>query len=102
MDTLEYEFKAEVWLWSGKKTDWWFITLPRDMSDHARHFTSHVQRGFKSLKVNARIGDSEWQTSMFPSKQQQAYLLPIKKAVRDAEGVEVGKEKKVKVTLLGL
>ena len=102
MDTLEYEFEGEVWLWSGKKTDWWFITMPQDMSDHAQHFTKHVQRGFKSLKVNARIGSSEWQTSMFPSKERKSYLLPIKKAIRDAEGMEVGKAKKVKVTVLGL
>ena len=102
MDTLEYEFEGEVWLWSGQKTDWWFITLPREMSEHAQYFTKHVQRGFKSLKVNARIGSSEWRTSMFPSKERQSYLLPIKKAIRDAEGVEVGKAKKVKVTVLGL
>ena len=102
MDTLEYEFTAAVWLWSGKKTDWCFITLPPEISDHARYFTTHVQRGFKSLKVNARIGDSTWQTSMFPSKQHQSYLLPIKKAIRDAEGVEIGKTQKVKVTVLGL
>ena len=102
MDTLEYEFRGDVWLWSGKKTDWWFISLPKDMSDHAQYFTSHVQRGFKSLKVNAQIGGSQWQTSMFPSKERQAYLLPIKKAVRDAEGIEVGKTQKVKVTVLGL
>jgi hypothetical protein len=102
MDTLEYEFEGEVWLWSGKKTDWWFITMPQDMSDHAQHFTKHVLRGFKSLKVNARIGGSEWQTSMFPSKERKSYLLPVKKAIRDAEGVEVGKSQKVKVTVLGL
>ncbi len=39
---------------------------------------------------------------MFPSKERKSYLLPIKKAIRDAEGVEVGKAKKVKVTVLGL
>jgi hypothetical protein len=61
-----------------------------------------VLRGFKSLKVNARIGGSEWQTSMFPSKERKSYLLPVKKAIRDAEGVEVGKSQKVKVTVLGL
>ncbi|MGC6534374.1 MAG: DUF1905 domain-containing protein [Parvibaculales bacterium] len=102
MDTLEYKFEGDVWLWSGKKTDWWFITLPKEMSDHARFFTAHVQRGFKSLNVDAQIGGSQWQTSMFPSKERQAYLLPIKKAVRDAEGIEVGKTQKVKVTVLGL
>lgn len=102
MDTLEYEFSGEVWIWSGKKTDWWFISVPKDVSDHARYFTTHVQRGFKSLKVNAQLGGSEWQTSMFPSKERQAYLLPVKKSVRDAEGVQAGKTETVKITVLGL
>jgi hypothetical protein len=39
---------------------------------------------------------------MFPSKERKSYLLPIKKAIRDAEGVEVGKPQTVKVTVLGL
>ena len=102
MDTLEYQFSGEIWIWSGKKTDWFFITLPKDVSDHARYFTTHVQRGFKSLKVNAQIGNSQWQTSMFASKERQSYLLPVKKSVRVAENIEVGKPQAVKITLLGL
>lgn len=102
METLEYTFSGELWAWRGKKTDWIFITLPQDVSAHAQYFTSHVQRGFKSLKVNAQIGDSQWQTSMFPSKERDAYLLPVKKAVREAQRLTVGDETKVTVTLLGL
>ena len=86
MDTLEYEFEGEVWLWSGKKTDWWFITMPQDMSDQPSILPNMCSAVSKSLKVNARIGGSEWQTSMFPSKERKSYLLPIKKAIRDAEG----------------
>ncbi len=102
MDILEYQFDGEVWIWSGNKTDWFFVTLPKEVSDHARYFTTHIQRGFKSLKVSAQIGDSQWKTSMFPSKQHQSYLLPVKKSVRDAEKIEVGKTNKIKITLLGL
>ena len=80
MDNLIYSFRGEIWTWSGKKTDWFFVTVPSEMSAHIRYFTSHVQRGFKSLKVRAQIGDTFWETSMFPSKQRTAYLLPVKKA----------------------
>lgn len=102
METLEYSFAAELWAWRGNKTDWIFITVPQDVSAHAQYFTDHIQRGFKSLKVSAQIGDSEWQTSMFPSKERKAYLLPIKKSVRDAQNLAPGDEAKVRVTLLGL
>ncbi len=102
METLEYTFSGELWSWRGKKTDWIFITLPDDVSEHARYFTGHIQRGFKSLKVNAQIGDSQWQTSMFPSKARQAYLLPVKKSIREAQNIGPGDATKVKITLLGL
>ena len=85
----------------GQKDRWWFITMPQDMSDHAQHFTKHAAR-FKSLKVNARIGSSEWQTSMLPSKERgQSYLLPIKKAIRDAEGLEAWQSQESKGDGLG-
>ena len=79
-----------------------FVTVPSEMSAHIRYFTSHVQRGFKSLKVRAQIGDTFWETSMFPSKQRTAYLLPVKKSVRDAEAVDKGDSADITITILGL
>ena len=46
-------------------------------------------KGFGSLKVTARIGDSTFKTSVFPSKDL-GWLLPVKAAVRKAEGVGEG------------
>ena len=102
MDNLIYSFRGEIWTWSGKKTDWFFVTVPSEMSAPIRYFTSHVQRGFKSLKVRAQIGDTFWETSMFPSKQRTAYLLPVKKSVRDAEAVDKGDSADITITILGL
>ena len=45
--------------------------------------------GFGSLKVEARIGDSAFTTSVFPSKEI-GWLLPVKAAVRKAEGIAEG------------
>lgn len=47
--------------------------------------------GFGSLKVEARIGDSVFKTSLFPSREL-GWLLPVKAAVRKAEGVCEGDE----------
>ncbi|MFM5885412.1 MAG: DUF1905 domain-containing protein [Novosphingobium sp.] len=46
-------------------------------------------RGFGSLKVKARIGESSFATSVFPSKDL-GWLLPVKAAVRKAEGIGEG------------
>ena len=46
-------------------------------------------RGWGSLRVIARIGDSEWRTSIFPG-DSATWLLPVKAAVRKAEGIAEG------------
>ena len=45
------------------------------------------RRGFGSVKVNARIGGTCWQTSLFPQKSG-GWFLPVKKPVRLAEGLD--------------
>lgn len=47
-------------------------------------------RGFGSLKVIARIGDTRFATSLFPSKDDGGWLLPVKAAVRRAESLADG------------
>lgn len=42
---------------------------------------------FGSVRVEARIGLSTWRTSIFPDAAQGAYVLPLKRAVREAEGI---------------
>ena len=46
-------------------------------------------RGFGSLKVTARIGDTEWRTSVFPQKKQSEWVLLISRKVMRAEGLAV-------------
>lgn len=50
-----------------------------------------MARGFGSLKVTATIGDSSWQTSVFPSRET-GWMLPVKAAIRKAEGLSEGDE----------
>jgi len=57
----------------------------------ARRLEPGKRRGFGSVKVTARIGDSEWQTSLFPQKTG-GWFLPVKKPVRLAENLDYGDE----------
>jgi hypothetical protein len=36
------------------------------------------------------IGETEWVTSLFPSKELGAYVLPVKRAVRQKEVIDSG------------
>ena len=57
-----------------------------------------MARGWGSLKVVATIGTSRWNTSVFPSKET-GWMLPIKAAVRKAEGLGVGDAVEVQLEL---
>ena len=90
---LGFRFEAELWRWQAKTgTAWIFATLPWDVSEDVRD-TGDVlgpRQGFGSVRVEVSIGETMWHTSVFPDKSTGCYVLPIKKAVRAAEDLEVG------------
>lgn len=91
-------FTTPLWLWNGKGA-WHFVTLPVDESAMIRMAipTNGPKRGWGSVRVKARIGETSWNTSIFPDTKSGAYLLPVKAEVRKREGLEV--DKAVEVTL---
>lgn len=56
------------------------------------------RRGFGSVKVTARIGASEWSTSVFP--KDGSWFLPVKKPVRLAEDLAEGEIAEVELDLI--
>ena len=77
-----------------------FVTLPPDVSEDIRSQPREPRPGFGSLRVEVTCGSSVWRTSIFPSAGQRYYVLPVKKAVRLAEGIEVPDEVTFSITLL--
>jgi hypothetical protein len=57
------------------------------------------RRGFGSVRVEARIGDSVWHTSVFPPKEG-GWFLPVKKGICQAEGLDEQDEVEVALRLL--
>lgn len=100
---MTYEFEAALWLWDSRRTDrWTFVSLPADVADEIGDLAGPVSRGFGSLRVDVTIGRTGWRTSIFPDSKAGTYVLPIKKAVRAAEGVEAGDTAHVRLTLVDL
>ena len=85
---MEWDFNAEVWLWKADAA-WHFITVPEEAADEIEDMAVN-RSGFGSVRVEVAIGSTTWRTSLFPSKEVGSFILPIKKAVRVAEGLEVG------------
>lgn len=88
-----------LWLWTGENGSWHFITVPESQSDEIRAHCLASMRGFKSARVEARIGAVSWRTSVFPMKTG-GYFLPVKKAVRARAGIAAGDEVTVELELL--
>jgi hypothetical protein len=86
---VTYLFDAEVWLYEGD-APWHFATLPVDVADELRARTAGRRRGFGSIRVQATIGSTTWETSLFPDRKSGSYLLPVKAEIRRREQIEPG------------
>ena len=83
---MEIEFSGEVVVWRGP-APFHFVRLPLDAADLVDEVKAEVVY-WGVVPVRARIGDTEFTTSMFP--REETWFLPVKDAVRRAEGVGLG------------
>ena len=81
-----WSFTALLW----REGAWHFATVPEDVSDEVDEVVGDATGGFGSVRVEVTLGRSVWRTSLFPSAQVGAYVLPVKKAVRTSEGLDDG------------
>ena len=81
------EFAGEVFLWRGP-APYYFVTVPDEPSAALESASPTVSYGWGCIPVTARLGRTAWRTSLFPKDDR--YLVPLKVAVRKAEGVDLG------------
>lgn len=96
---MAFTFSAPLWLYSGENA-WHFVTLPEDLSDYIEESASTAKRGFGSVRVAVSVGETTWETSLFPDSKAASYVLPIKKSVRDRAGLSIGEDHAFDITLL--
>ena len=96
--TETHTLTTQLWIWTTDKASarWHFLTLSGKVAEaiHAlalmRRLEGGRKRGWGSIKVRATVGDTSWETSIFPAKEMGGWLLPVKAAVRKAEGLVAG------------
>lgn len=79
-------FEAELFEWRGPAPYVW-VLLPSKAAEHVRDRAAEATYGWGAIPVEARIGGTTWETSLLP--RGESYVLPVKVAVRRAEGVEL-------------
>jgi hypothetical protein len=84
---VNLEFSGEIVFWRGP-APWHFITLPEPETAELQENIGIYSYGWGCIPVRARIGETDYTTSLFPKDGR--YLVPIKTAVRRAEGLELG------------
>lgn len=105
--TETYDVTAKLWLWTSGKApaSWHFLTIEGEAAEaiHAlalmRRLESGRRRGWGAMKVQVAIGNTAWDTSIFPDKGSGGWLLPVKAAVRKAEGLDAGDQVQVRITV---
>jgi hypothetical protein len=95
-DDLELVSEGEIWSWRGP-SPYHFVTVSGAASVALRAVAADVSYGWGMIPVRARLGRTEWDTSLFP--RDGGYVLPIKDAVRAAEALGEGDTITVNLTI---
>jgi hypothetical protein len=86
---MNIEFSGKIWFWHGP-SPYYYVTVPEQQSLDLKWISGAVTYGWGVIPVRARIGQTEWKTSLFPKDGR--YLVPIKDSVRKAENLELDDE----------
>lgn len=89
-------FSAVIWYWRGP-APFYFVTVSPEPSEALNAISTEVSYGWGMIPVTAKIGETEWTTSLFP--KDGAYIVPLKDAVRWAEGIDEGDEISIRLAV---
>lgn len=84
---MDLEFSGEVWHWRGPAPHH-FVWVPADDAERIDDVAGAVTYGWGMVPVTVHLGAQTWTTSLWP--KDGGYIVPLKLAVRRAEGVDVG------------
>jgi hypothetical protein len=93
---MHWEFVGDLISWRGP-APYHFIPVPEDVASTIHAVSTLVTYGWGVIPVSVRIGETAWTTSLFP--KDGGYLVPIKDAVRHAEGLALGETVLVELTI---
>ena len=86
MSFITYKLRSKIHVYPGMAA-WRFIGIPKKEGQEIKKKYGAHARGWGSLPVSVTIGNTSWQTSIFPDKKSGSYVLPLKAKIRKEEGI---------------
>ena len=85
-----------MWEWRGP-APYHFVSVPEDIAREIKDLASAVTYGWGMIPVVGKIGTTEFTTSLWA--KNGTYAVPIKDAVRKAEGISLQDTIEVELSL---
>ena len=93
---IKYKFTAQMWKHNPPGA-WYFISLPKHISQEIRENLKWQEEGWGRMKVNAQIAETIWETAIWFDTKRETYLLPIKAEIR--KQCKLNTDENIEITL---
>ncbi|MUP44684.1 DUF1905 domain-containing protein [Gramella sp. BOM4] len=93
---MKYEFSNRLWKYEGKG-GWYFVCLPKEISEEIRNNLEWQEEGWGRMKVTAGLDQFSWETAIWFDTKRQTYLLPVKADIRTRAKLNVDQELEVAI-----
>jgi uncharacterized protein DUF1905 len=93
---MRLDFGGEIIHWRGP-APYHFVLIPEPQASALRECGNDLSYGWGCIAARGWIGDTEFTTALFP--KDGTYAVPIKIAVRRAEGLELGDAVQVRLDI---
>ena len=93
---MDFVFSANVWEWRGP-APYHFVAVPEDIAAEIKEMASAVTYGWGMIPVSGKIGSTSFTTSLWA--KNGTYAVPLKDAVRKAEGISLGDKVSIELSL---
>jgi hypothetical protein len=94
---LVLTFAGPVFEWRGP-APYHFVAVPPEECEELGEVAAEVTYGWGMVPVRVTLGDSEWETALWP--REGGYVVPLRDWVREDEGVELGQVVEVRLDVV--
>jgi hypothetical protein len=93
---MTLDFGGEIVHWRGP-APFHFVMMPKPEAAELRSSAAQLSYGWGCILARGRIGGTDFTTALIP--KDGTYAVPIKVAVRRAEGLELGDTVRIRLDL---